>query len=62
LDKKFFLFLERASTIACLLNRQDIAIFCLDVSDSGATGAVWIRTSAPAESRDLTLFIDDEID
>jgi hypothetical protein len=43
LDKKFFIFLERASSdsaIACLLSRRAIAIFCLDDSDSGTSGAV----------------------
>jgi len=65
LDKKCFIFLERASDAsakACFLSCRDMAIFCLDDSDSGTTGAAWIRTSAPAESRDLTLLDDDEID
>jgi hypothetical protein len=64
-DKKFFIFLERASdasAIARLLSRRAIALFCLDDSNSDTTGAVWIRTSAPAESRDLVLLVDDEID
>lgn len=39
-----------------------MAAVCSAVSDSDTTGAVWIRTSASEESRDLMLLVDDEID
>lgn len=64
-NKKCLIFFERvpvASIIARLFSLCDIAIVCLDVSDSGTIGALWIRRRACGESRDLSLLIDDGIE